>query len=389
MADHEIVRLGANDLEEALRVMDVSFDKVGTGAEFDKILPKMKHGTQEMMEQHLAVRRDGALRAILGVFRLIAVLAGVRVLFTTTGNVGTLPEERGKGYMTALLNAAMEENARIGAAASRLSSGHPSRYQRFGFFHCGINRHYKLTADLMTAAERREAAGYVFRRIEEGETKVYADLRRILEAQPFYVERATDRDFYDTMCAWQNVPYVVTDGDGKTLGFLAAKGNEIAELYTTSASLFVSIALAKAQLNGAPTGIPVLAHQTDEAAILDGRHAPYSETHASMFRIMSWTDVLRGSLALAAAVRPMKDFRFTVKITGIDTPECAGCDSGTFKIAYENGKPSVTRTDAPADVMIPYEDAGMFFFGRAGQKIERSDRLPFPLPFSWNLQDRV
>ena len=70
--------------------------------------------------------------------------------------------------------------------------------------------------------------------------------------------------------------------------------------------------LAKAQLNGAPTGIPVLAHQTDEAAILDGRHAPYSETHASMFCIMSWTDVLRGSLALAAAVRPMKDFRFSV-----------------------------------------------------------------------------
>ncbi len=389
MADHEIVRLGANDLEEALRVMDVSFDKVGTGAEFDKILPKMKHGTQEMMEQHLAVRRDGALRAILGVYRLNAVMAGERVLFTTTGNVGTLPEERGKGYMTALLNAAMEENARIGAAASRLSSGHPSRYQRFGFFHCGINRHYKLTADLMTAAERREAAGYVFRRIEEGETKVYADLRRILEAQPFYVERATDRDFYDTMCAWQNVPYVVTDGDGKTLGFLAAKGNEIAELYTTNASLFVSIALAKAQLNGAPTGIPVLAHQTDEAAILDGRHAPYNETHASMFRIMSWTDVLRGSLALAAAVRPMKDFRCTVKITGIDTPECAKCDAGIFTVAYENGKPSAVRTDAAPDLTIPYQDAGKFFFGRAGETAERPAGLPFPLPFSWNLQDRV
>ncbi len=389
MADFEIIRTGVNDLEETLRVMDVSFGKVGTGAEFDKILPKMKHGTPDMMEQHLAVRRDGAIKAILGVYRLPAVMAGERVLFTTTGNVGTLPEERCKGYMTALLNAAMEENARIGAAASRLSSGHPSRYQRFGFFHCGINRHYKLSADLMTAAERREAAGYTFRRIEEGETEVYTDLRRILEAQPFYVERTTDWDFYDTMCAWQNIPFVVTDEGGTTIGFLAARGNEVAELYTTSASRFVCIALAWAQKNGAPVGIPLMAHQIDETAILDARGAAYSQSHASMFRVMSWTDILRGTLALGAAVRPMKDFRCTVKITGIDTPECAKCDSGTFTIACESGKPSVARTNAAPDITIPYEDAGKFFFGRAGEPMERPAGLPFPLPFSWNLQDRV
>lgn len=389
MSDTEIVRLGANDVEEALRVMDVSFGKQGTGAEFDKILPKMKHGTQEMMEQHLAVRRDGAIRAILGVYRLHAVMAGERVLFTTTGNVGTLPEERGKGYMTALLNAAMEENARIGAAASRLSSGHPTRYQRFGFFHCGINRHYKLSAELSTAQERREAAGYVFRRIEEGESGVWADLRRILEAQPFYVERATDRDFYDTMCAWQNVPYVVTDGDGRTVGFLSARGNEIAELYAGNASEFVSVALAWAQRNGAPVGIPLLAHQTDEIAILDSRRAPFSETHASMFRVMSWPDVLRGTLALAAAVRPTPDFRCTVQVDPVATPECAKCDAGTFTLACEGGKASVLRTDEKPDFTLPYEDAGKFFFGRAGEAPETHEGLPFPLPLSWNLQDRV
>ena len=115
--DGQLVRLTAADYEEALDFMNMVFSMNRRPANFLTGLPIMWERDDEHMGKHWAVKREGRIRAMLGVYPLPVVIAGMKLLFSTVGNVCTSRYEAGKGYMAALMALAMEELERQGMDA--------------------------------------------------------------------------------------------------------------------------------------------------------------------------------------------------------------------------------------------------------------------------------
>jgi len=127
----EIVKLFASDYDEWLDVLNTTFtQKNKREMNFEKQLPKMCVKDDNYMGKHIAIKEDGKICALLGVYPLKVNICGKELMFATVGNVATLPEYEGRGYMRLLMGEAMKELERIGIDASRLG-GDRQRYNRY------------------------------------------------------------------------------------------------------------------------------------------------------------------------------------------------------------------------------------------------------------------
>ena len=117
--DIKIERLTASDYDEWLAVIDRVFTiQNKRHMDFEVELPKMCVRDDEHMGKHFAVKKNGKIVSALGVYPLPMNVAGEEILFSTMGNVITVPEEEGNGYMTQLLEVAMKELSDLGIDGS-------------------------------------------------------------------------------------------------------------------------------------------------------------------------------------------------------------------------------------------------------------------------------
>ncbi len=131
MSTAELVRLTKDDYDQLIPLLNHVFSIAhNNNSDFEKNLPKMCIRDDEHMGKHFGIRKNGKIVSAIGVYPLPAVVAGQKVMFSTMGNLVTLPEEEGNGYMSILLDEAMKELEKIGADASRLC-GNRQRYNRF------------------------------------------------------------------------------------------------------------------------------------------------------------------------------------------------------------------------------------------------------------------
>ena len=100
-----VERLTVNDYEEVLDVMNRAFTTPTHVADFEKHLPIMWTKEHDYMSRHFGIREEGKLVAVVGVYPLPVNIAGHELMSSTMGNIGTLQDCRGKGYMKALLAA--------------------------------------------------------------------------------------------------------------------------------------------------------------------------------------------------------------------------------------------------------------------------------------------
>jgi predicted acetyltransferase len=99
---------------------------------FERHLPHLYRPTEKACQWAYVVVEDGAIRSHVGVYPIESVTAGLPLAIGGIGAVSTAPEARGKGYMTRLLDHAIEEMRRIGYPASWLG-GDRQRYNTFGW----------------------------------------------------------------------------------------------------------------------------------------------------------------------------------------------------------------------------------------------------------------
>jgi predicted acetyltransferase len=139
---YKIERLTAKDYDELLHLLNTVFHKE-EGNTFDVFLPVMWERTDERMSKHLAIRENGKIVAVVGVYPLPAKIYGEEIMFSTIGNVATLPEFEGRGMMKALMSQALLEAKRMGIDVARLG-GARQRYNRYGFERAGVDYVFKL-----------------------------------------------------------------------------------------------------------------------------------------------------------------------------------------------------------------------------------------------------
>ncbi|MBQ5930028.1 MAG: GNAT family N-acetyltransferase, partial [Clostridia bacterium] len=117
----ELRRLKAEDYDSLLDLLNKVFSiKNQRQVDFEKDLPKMWARTDEQMGKHFGVFEDGKLVSALGVYPLPTIIDGEEFMFSTVGNIATDKEYEGKGYMSQLIDVAMQELKDIKADVSRL-----------------------------------------------------------------------------------------------------------------------------------------------------------------------------------------------------------------------------------------------------------------------------
>jgi len=380
---YTVERLNQNDYEEVLQVLNASFDTVDPGADFEKKLPIMWTREHDYMKKHFGVREDGKIMALLGVYPLPVKIGDQELLFATVGNVATLPQARGKGYMKMLMEEALKEVDRLGIDCARLG-GLRSRYNRFGFDHAGTR--YDFTLTKRNAEENPPKQAFSFRLIDREDTEGIAFARSCQQKKGIHTLRKTHTDFYMSTRAWEHQPYLAMDEKGEPVGYLAASVNkrEVAEQGVAEGVSTVDMLSAWLQETG-ENALTFHLAPYEAQAVHDAfnRCEKWSLEAPSMFWVIHWEKVVEALMNLNLQVRPLMEGAVRLGIEGF----------GTLEIAVKNQKATAKRTDEQPEITLPHRTATQMMFGplNPGCMAQLPALLAswLPLPLSWNGQDRV
>nr|MBQ4320531.1 GNAT family N-acetyltransferase [Clostridia bacterium] len=382
MSDNiEIRRMKKGDAEACFGMMNLVFKQAKPGhPDFQDILPKMTIDDDEHMNKHFGLYADGKLCAVLGVYPLPVKVGGVELLGSTVGNVATHPDETGKGYMTKLLAVAMDELERIGADMSRLG-GKRERYNRYGYEQSGTNVRFSMSVDQAAVY----GDGIEFRKITPDDTELLHKCEELFYALPIAVSREDDKGFWLSLIAWQNVPWAAFDRNGEFIGYISAsaEGPSIAETAAKSPELMREMLCAWCKKCGKPVSFFFYMSQPAEIAVMDEICRKHTASFPCHFFIRKWDRVCDAFVKLKASYTDMPDAECIIGIEGW----------GNLKFTAKDGKACAVKTDEAASVVLGHLDATRYIFGPNPHTAEGPDApgasVFFPLPLSWNLQDRV
>lgn len=375
----ELRRLQAKDYDELIRLLNVVFTRQnGFQMDFEKQLPKMCVRDDDHMGMHLGIFEDGKLVACVGVYPLDTVVAGEKLRFSTMGNVATHWDYTGRGYMTKLLDAAQQELEAIGADASRLG-GNRQRYGRYGFESCG--QVAQLTFRKDTLSKRFPNAGAItFTEIRKEDTTALTFCTELYNQNAIAVTRQPTV-CYPVLTAWEHIPYLCLS-NGKPVGYLSAIGGNIAEIFAVDTQSFLDILCAWQQTKNTDLTVTLQPHMVEKLQILSAISDAMQIRSPSHFQIRNWEKVVSAFLKLKASYCHLPDGELILEIEGYDT----------IRIFVENGKTGCERTEKAPQLTLDRMQAARFLFGplEPGYTVS-AEQIPawFPLPLSWNGQDRV
>jgi predicted acetyltransferase len=122
--------LHVDEFDDFMRYLERAFGH--SKGWFERHLPHIYQPTERACSQGYVVAEDGEIRSHVGVHPIESVTAGLPLSIGGIGAVSTAPEARGKGYMTRLLDHAIDEMRRLDYPVSWLA-GDRQRYNTFGW----------------------------------------------------------------------------------------------------------------------------------------------------------------------------------------------------------------------------------------------------------------
>ncbi|MBP5639304.1 MAG: GNAT family N-acetyltransferase [Victivallales bacterium] len=383
----------ADDYDELLDTLNSAFKKPPEKS-FLQALPVMWRRTDEAMRKHLIIRDGARIAAVVGVYPFTVFIGKHKLLFSTVGNVGTRPEYEGRGMMRALFTAAMEEARAIGTDVARLG-GQRQRYNRYGFDIAAQQYSFNITRKNISAyfdgsfePGTKYEPKLTFRPITADDTAALAFAQSLQTVAPIHVDRGDTRRFYDVLIAWQNVPYVAEDANGKMVGYVSASHDftGLAEHFALTPELHFQMLLDWVTHH---EDIPYVAFVNSPYDICLNRLLTkmadgWYISSPSRFMVMDFRKLAEAALDLRAElIAPAPKGRLILKIEGYGT------------LDFTDG--TVSSTDAAPMMTLNHLAATRFLFGQLSPmsiadipyEARTYASALFPLPLSWNNQDRV
>ncbi|ABW00939.1 GNAT family N-acetyltransferase [Caldivirga maquilingensis] len=265
------------------------------------------------------IEDNGKLVSHIGLFKMKAISFGVSIIMGGIGGVATLPEERGKGYMSALLNHVINVMKKEGIPLSVLW-GDRQRYGAFGWEVAGQKQALYITS--------RSVSKSGIKPIEVSEVKwddAVPLMRRHYESIPIRVERRWEcyKSYESLDPASLGEPplriwvsddgYVISQGSGAARGVLSRPNIvEVASLSNREAEL-VSGFMKAASVNEAVVHV----NAYDEARLgeLLKVTSYYVTLPEGVFRINNVYALLKSFeplLSSRAQERGLKDYEVTL-----------------------------------------------------------------------------
>jgi hypothetical protein len=330
------------------------------------------------MNCNLAIKKDGTIRAITGVFPVKTYAAGDILKTAIIGGVSVHPDDRGKGYMRMLMSEAGKSIKKSGYHFSCLG-GARNRYKHFGYEKAGTLVCFALNKkDMLHCDKYKEGAKEItFRPIEEADEVLLEKVSRLYDSQPFHVKRPYI-ERYRYLTTWNSTPQAAFDQYNNMIGYLCARKNNswIGEAIAGSAEYFGSMIykwVEKQEDNNVTLTLPAWDFgQIRAAGILS---ESVSIRAAYNFEIIDWTAVLEPLFKIKSSITPMRDGKLIIGVLGY----------GNIFIEAEDGCIKCSITEEKAELMLGWSEATRLFFGPL-PPVYICDSLPegwFPLPLSW------
>lgn len=381
-----IIRLTSNDYEEGMALLRLAFGN----ADFPHLLPKIYDCDEGKMSCNLAIKQDGKIRAIVGLFPMEVEICGKLFKVGGIGGVSAHPDNRGSGYMTILMNAAVSEMKEQGYHFSVLG-GLRQRYSYYGYEPCGLRYEYTvLKYNVSHTFKNLDSNKISFIKISN-EDKEYMDfVQKLYNSKVVHLNRSS-REFYNFLISWNNVPYVAIDDAGKMLGYFCTnlENTYISEINAVSADSFAKMVaswVAFGTDKGSVTfDIPPWETEYHRELNKFSNHISIKENYN--FNIFDWESVIASFLLLKQSIDGLCDGSLILGINGY----------GNLEISVKNGISSCLKTNGVAEIELTSNTAKQLIFGPASPAL--ICEIPackinlfsswFPLPLAWIKQDGI
>lgn len=392
----EIRRLNADDYDQLLDVLDTVFANYHKHPmDFRSELPKMCIKDDKHMGYHTGVFEDGKLIAVGGVYPLPVKIGDASLLFSTTGNMATLPEYEGRGYFNKIFTEMMKELEEKGFDGARLG-GLRQRYSRFGYEPAGLAYNISFTENNRIKYYGDAGADIEFQEIKREDTEYLAFCNELSRKTDFYVERSTEdnyRDVYLGLRCKHATPYIALK-NGIPIGYLASSGNvhvghalngrSIWEICYTSIDHFIPMLCAWQRRVTGTVSLKLAPYMQEELRLIVPGAEGVSISSPSRFKILNYDKVADALLKLKNSKQKLIPGELVVGIEGYGnirlyvTENTAGCEKTDKEPEFTLDKLAATRVlfghmPTYASIHVPHPLV--------------SDWLPLPL--SWCTLDYV
>ena len=381
----EIKRLKKENYDELISLLNLVFSKQNNcEMDFEKELPNMCIRDDAHMRKHVGLFVNNKLVSVVGVYPLPTKVLDSEINFCTVGNVATHPDYEGRGYMNILLNSAMEIVKEEKYDACRLG-GDRARYLRFGFELCGSNYSYYVTQkntkkSLLSDRGQNTSVAEILPNDEANLTFA----RMVYHQNKVSVIRHDNAEMYRVMTAWKNTPYVVSKNDAPIGYFtLTPDKRTVSEAYAIDQDAYFDTVVAISNYLNDGFSITLFEHDIDLVREMNMCAEYMSIQIPSNFNIVNFEKVVDAYIKLKASYTRLAVGRVTISIK----------DYGKIEVFANENDCGCVKFDGKCDFELSKSDAARFIFGMHPSVAVIESNLfakaNFPLPLSWNTQNRV
>ena len=377
-----VVRLAGADFDEAISFLDGVFGE-HRPHDFATLLPSIYQPCDELMSCNHALREEGRIRAIVGLFPIDWQVGGRRLKVGGIGGVSTHPDARGKGYMGILMRHCV---ARMKAEGFHLSwlGGQRQRYGYFGYEKCGQS----VSLDLGPANLRHACPAPMdlrFEALEPGHSGRLEQAWKMHQAQRVHCRRR-EPWFHRYLRAWYNRPHAALDESGEMAGYLVATpdGGQVAELVGRDEETALAMAPAWVQARGAGSvRFTLPPERWSVVRRLAAVGESVSVASSGNWQVYDWAATVEALMGISES---LPEGEADIGIEGY----------GTLRMRVRDGRPECLREDAAGVVTWDPPTAMRVLFGPLPP--DQVTALPpaldalrawCPLPLGWLRPDGV
>jgi predicted acetyltransferase len=381
----EIKRLKKENYDELISLLNLVFSKQNKCVmDFERELPNMCIRDEMHMRKHVGLFIDNRLVSVVGVYPLPTRVLDKEINFCTVGNVATHPDYEGRGYMNILLNKAMEIVKEEKYDICRLG-GDRARYLRFGFELCGGNYSYYITPK---NTKKSLLSGYgqntTVTEILPMDDNAITFARNVYHQNKVSTLRNCNDVMYRVMTARKNTPYLVSKNDAPIGYFaLASDKKEVSEAYAVNKEAYLDTVVAISKYLNDDFSIALPQHDIDLIREMDKCAEYMSIQIPSNFNVVNFEKVIDAYIKLKASYTCLAQGSVAISIK----------DYGKIKIFANENDCGCVKFDGECDFELSKPDATRFIFGMHPSVSVIEPNLfaeaNFPLPLSWNAQNRV
>jgi predicted acetyltransferase len=385
----QIQRLSANDFEEAVDFVNLVFSLTYGPMNFEKLFPRFYKPTDEHMRRNLAVKDNGRIRALVGLYPSEMVAEDIVLKLGAIGAVSCHPNDRGKGWMKLLMDGCIEEMVQEDYDLSVLA-GLRQRYMYFGFEKAGVMLEYKIgKTNLRHFHDDDIARDLKFLPMQASDVQAVEKAKALHDAQPVHCQRPLS-EFYLYLISMNMQPWVALHPDGSMAGYLAAnpEKNRISEIFAETDMAFAAMIwswVSQQSIKEVSITLPPWAQ--GYARCLGGMAEDVLVSGSGNWRILNWHKAVKALLLVKSRQQRLQDGTLCVGIKGYDK----------IGVQVHNGTATCQRSTDRADVEWDPFTATRILFGHvppSGVTVIPDFYGPlvaswFPLPLSWLPADHV